>query len=158
LPSLTGVCGSGTDGRGEWNAVATISMMRTLTIESRGERQVIDITDEVHKAIAEAGATDGVCHLFVMHTTAALMVLDMDAGTDLDFLDALDGMLPEVEWRHGLGDKHATDHILSALIGPSLLVPVRSGLLRLGIWQRIVLLELDGPRSRRISVSVLDMD
>jgi secondary thiamine-phosphate synthase enzyme len=93
------------------------------------------------------------CHLFVLHTTAALTIADLDPGTDLDLLDAFDALIPKLEYRHPHDPSHVSDHILSSLIGPSLSVPVEDGDLLLGEWQRIILVEFDGPRDRQIVLS-----
>ena len=129
--------------------------MLTLMVQSRQAREVIDITDEVSSALRQGGVGEGMCYLFARHTTAALTVMDLDPGTDLDLLDALKAMVPALQYRHPHNPRHVPAHILSAIIGPSLLVPVWDGELRLGTWQRVVLLEFDGPRRREVSVSVL---
>jgi len=129
--------------------------MWTLTVQSRQAREVIDITDDVGSVLRQGGAGNGACYLFAQHTTAALTLMDLDPGTDLDLLDALKAMVPALQYRHPHNPGHVPAHILSAIIGPSLLVPVWDGELRLGTWQRVVLLEFDGPRRREVSVSVL---
>lgn len=95
---------------------------------------------------------EGLCHLFLTHTTAALTTADLDPGTDLDMLDAFRQMVPRFDYRHPHDPTHLPDHLLSSLIGTSLLVPVKNRKLILGTWQRIVLVELDGPRQREIVV------
>jgi secondary thiamine-phosphate synthase enzyme len=125
--------------------------VKTLTFETTRAKQVVDVTEEVQQEIDGTG--DGLCHLFVLHTTAALTVMDLDPGTDEDLLDALDALSPKLDYRHPHDPSHVTDHILSALIGPALTVPVQDGRLRLGTWQRIVLVELDGPRGRGVVVA-----
>lgn len=91
--------------------------------------------------------------MFILHTTASLTTADLDPGTDLDLLDALKNLLPDIQYRHPHNPAHTPDHILSSLIGPSLTVPVESGKLCLGTWQRVVLIELDGPRERNIQIT-----
>ena len=80
---------------------------------------------------------------------------DLDPGTDEDMLDAFERMIPRLRYRHPHDPGHAPDHILSSLIGASLTIPVEDGKLKLGTWQRIILVELDGPREREISVSFI---
>jgi secondary thiamine-phosphate synthase enzyme len=96
----------------------------------------------------------GFCHLSVLHTTAALTTADLDPGTDLDMLDAFDAIIPKLRYRHPHDPEHVPDHILSALIGTSVSVPVDQSQLVLGTWQRVVLVELDGPRDREVVVSL----
>jgi len=91
-----------------------------------------------------------VCHVSILHTTAALTTADLDPGTDLDMLDAFEAMIPKLRYRHPHNPAHVPDHILSSLIGTSVSLPADKGQLLLGTWQRVVLVELDGPRQRDI--------
>lgn len=121
-----------------------------LTIATKAKRQVIDISEEVEKLL---GTYDGTVHVFARHTTAALTTADLDPGTDLDLLDALDGLLPDLQWRHPHNPEHAPDHLLASIVGPDVTVPVVQGKLQLGTWQRIILIEFDGPRPRKLLVT-----
>lgn len=127
--------------------------MKTLTISTKQKDEVIDITDRVEAYLREAHTENGVCTVFVAHTTSAITTADLDPGTDRDFIDALRGMLPHIRYRHPHNPAHAPDHILSSIVGPSVAVPYANGKLLLGIWQRVVLVELDGPRQRTVHVS-----
>jgi secondary thiamine-phosphate synthase enzyme len=89
-----------------------------------------------------------------LHTTAALTTADLDPGTDLDMLDAFEHLIPRLKYRHPHDPTHVPDHILSALIGTSVAVPVDKGHLVLGTWQRVILVELDGPREREVIVGL----
>ncbi len=130
-------------------------MSTTIVISTRRKRQVIDLTDRLHEVLGAATTQSGLCHLFLTHTTAALTTADLDPGTDLDMLDAFEGMIPKLDYRHPHNPAHVPDHIMSSLIGPSLLVPFADRQLTLGTWQRVVLIELDGPRERSVKVTVL---
>lgn len=122
-----------------------------LTIKTRKKREVVDITDKVESGLRPASAgKNGFCHLSVLHTTAALTTADLDPGTDLDLLDAFEHMVPKLRYRHPHDPSHVGDHIMSALIGTSVSVAIENGKLVLGTWQRIVLVELDGPREREV--------
>ena len=127
--------------------------MKTLTISTQKKDQILDITDRVESYLHESHTENGLCTVFVAHTTSAITTADLDPGTDRDFLDALRGMLPHLKYRHPHDPGHAPDHLLSSIIGPSVTVPYANGRLLLGVWQRIVLVELDGPRQRTIHVS-----
>lgn len=129
--------------------------MRRITIETAKHKQVIDITARVQMLLKDAPANTGLVHLFVLHATASLTVADLDPGTDLDMLDAFEAMIPKLDYRHPHDPSHVGDHIMSAIIGPSLLVPFENGELVLGQWQRIVLIELTGPRPREIIASFI---
>lgn len=127
--------------------------MKTITISTRKKDQIVDITDMVEAQLREAHAESGICFVFAAHTTCALTTADLDPGTDLDLLDALRRLLPKMSYRHPHDPSHTPDHILSSLIGPSLAVPFAHGQLLLGTWQRIILVELDGPRQRTVHIS-----
>jgi secondary thiamine-phosphate synthase enzyme len=126
--------------------------MQRLRVKTRKKREIIDITDEVQKLVPESS---GICYVHVQHTTAALTTADLDPGTDLDMLDAFEAMVPHLKYRHPHNPAHVPDHILSALIGTAVTVPVESGELVLGTWQRVILVELDGPRERGLTVSFM---
>ena len=130
--------------------------MQRFTVKTRRKNEVLDLTDLVEEQLAGAETTSGVCHLFVLHTTAALTTADLDPGTDLDMLDAFDAMMPKLRYRHPHNPAHVPDHILSALIGTSVALPVERGSLVLGTWQRVVLMEFDGPRERQGVLSLIE--
>jgi secondary thiamine-phosphate synthase enzyme len=128
--------------------------MNRLKVSTYKKRAVIDITEQVQAELRRDHARQsGVCHLLVLHTTAALTTADLDPGTDLDMLDAFEAMMPKLRYRHPHDPSHVPDHILSALIGASLSLIVGDGSLVLGTWQRVVLIELDGPRTREIAMA-----
>jgi len=127
--------------------------MKILEVGTKSKREVVDLTQRCRSELVSHANTDGICHLFLLHTTAALTIADLDPGTDLDLLDAFDAMVPKLDYRHPHDPAHVPDHILSSLIGTSLSVPVKSGRPLLGEWQRIVLIELDGPRQRKLVLS-----
>jgi secondary thiamine-phosphate synthase enzyme len=124
--------------------------VRRLKIKTGKRREVLDITDEIENQLSGSG----LCHLLVLHTTAALTTADLDPGTDLDMLDAFEAMIPKLRYRHPHNPAHVPDHILSALIGTSLSLPFERAKLILGTWQRVVLIELDGPRPRELALSI----
>lgn len=128
--------------------------MHRLSIKTRSKREVLDITDVIQEQLEKNGATSGICHLLILHTTAALTTADLDPGTDLDMLDAFEAMVPKLRYRHPHNPAHVPDHILSALIGTSLSLPFDKKKLLLGTWQRVVLIELDGPRERELALSI----
>jgi secondary thiamine-phosphate synthase enzyme len=127
--------------------------MHRLTIKTHRKREILDITDRVEAFLREQHrGHSGVCHLVVLHTTAALTTADLDPGTDADMLDAFEQIIPRLKYRHPHDPEHVPDHILSALIGTSVGLLVEEGSLILGTWQRVILVELDGPRQREIAI------
>lgn len=129
--------------------------MHRLTIATHEKKQVVDITREVNAVIADTGAAEGVVTVTCLHTTAAISTGDLDPGTDLDMLDAYTALIPALDYRHPHDPAHAPDHIISTLIGPSVSLPFQGGRLLLGTWQRVLLFEFDGPRSRSVAVTVV---
>jgi secondary thiamine-phosphate synthase enzyme len=132
--------------------------MLHLTIRTRGKRQILDITEQIETHLRKKHATDGICYLNVLHTTAAITTADLDPGTDLDMLDAFEAMMPKLKYRHPHNPEHVPDHIMSTILGSALTIPVESGSLVLGTWQRVILVELDGPRERNLVLNFLAMD
>lgn len=127
--------------------------MASLQISTNEQRQVMDITDQVATKLPTSG--EGTAHVFVRHTTCAVTTADLDPGTDLDLLDFLLGITPELQWRHPHNPAHAPAHLLSSVIGPSVSVPFVNGQLQLGTWQRIIVVELDGPRERELTITII---
>jgi secondary thiamine-phosphate synthase enzyme len=127
-----------------------------LTIATRRKKQVLDVTEPVSRWLAGAGAQSGLVHLFVQHTTAALTVGEAIEGTDEDLMDTLVAMIPKLAFRHGHDPSHAPDHMISSIVGPSLTVPVVDGELALGTWQRVLLVESNGPRQRTLVASLIE--
>jgi secondary thiamine-phosphate synthase enzyme len=130
-------------------------MSRKATVVTERKKEIVDITDQVNSLLRERNAQAGLCHVFALHTTAAITTADLDPGTDLDMLDAFEHIIPKLKYRHPHNPAHVGDHIMSTLIGPGVLLPVDKGELTLGTWQRVVLVELDGPRKREIVVSFI---
>jgi len=131
--------------------------MHRLKIKTNTKRQVLDITGHVEAIVRQHYSSgNGVCHLVVLHTTAALTTADLDPGTDLDMLDAFERMVPKLNYRHPHDPSHTPDHILSAMIGTSVSLIAEHGALVLGTWQRVILVELDGPRSREVAFAFVD--
>lgn len=130
--------------------------MHKLSIKTGKKRAIVDITETISDLLRKHRADgSGVCSLSILHTTAALTTADLDPGTDLDMLDAFEAMIPKLRYRHPHDPAHVPDHILSALIGTSVSLPYERGKILLGTWQRVVLIELDGPRERDITVTLL---
>jgi secondary thiamine-phosphate synthase enzyme len=133
------------DRRPSLGLVARVS----LTIRSSQKRQVIDITDSVETGLKGGGLVN----ILALHTTAAITLADLDPGTDQDILDALVAMTPKKDWKHPHDPGHFPDHLWSAVLGPSLTLPYKDGKLVLGTWQRLILIELDGPRERQLEIT-----
>lgn len=130
----------------------TLNNVHTLFVRTRKTKEVVDITKLINHELAKQKINSGICVLFIKHTTAALTTADLDPGTDLDMLDAFEEIIPRLQYRHPHNPAHAPDHIMSSIIGASVTIPVVNGELSLGTWQRVVLVELDGPREREVTI------
>jgi secondary thiamine-phosphate synthase enzyme len=131
-----------------------------VTIQVRTERraQLLDITDKVAKAVEHSQVAEGICHIFVEHTTAGVTI---NEGADPDVAHDIETELGKLV-RKDSGFRHAEgnsdSHIKTLLVGPATTAPVRAGKLGLGTWQAIFLCEWDGPRTRRVQVAVVRLD
>lgn len=128
--------------------------MTRVPLSTSRRQQLLDVTPLVSRAVADSGVVEGLCHVFVPHTTAAVLINEgADPAVKEDILSALQAMLPSIPFGHAEGNAGA--HVLASLVGSSVLVPVSGGQLVLGRWQAIFFLELDGPRRRELFVTCL---
>ena len=127
---------------------------KTLNISTRRDKQVVDITDEVQQYVSDLAAT-GICNVFVRHTTAGITTGEAIEGTDEDLMEVLERIIPKIKFRHAHDPSHAPDHMISSIVGAAVTVPIESGQLQLGTWQRVLLVECNGPRERKVVVTVI---
>ncbi len=128
--------------------------MVELQITTQSQSELRDITAQIRQAVSDQGIQDGVCHLFVPHTTAGLTLNEnWDPDVRGDLVRALEALVPDVRFRHSEGNSPA--HLLSTLAGASQTLLVRGGKLVLGSWQGVYLAEFDGPRRRRVLVKTV---
>lgn len=129
--------------------------MEKLPIRTHRQAELIDITAQVREAVTHSGVTDGLCVVFVAHTTAGVTINEnADPDVPIDLLVALDRMVPEnAAYRHSEGNSPA--HVKASLLGSSATVIVQGGRLQLGTWQGIFFAEFDGPRSREVFLQVV---
>jgi secondary thiamine-phosphate synthase enzyme len=130
-------------------------MAEVLRISTSVRKQVVDLTDQVEAVIRKAKMQEGLCSLFITHTTAALTTGEIGEGTEQDFLQVVEQMIPSIHFRHAHDPSHAWSHMASSILGPSLTIPVAAGKLVLGTWQSVMLVELDGPRERTVRVTLV---
>ena len=124
--------------------------MNTNVLEvDTAQRRTVDLTDEVRSFCA--GRQDGLCNVFVPHATAGVAIIETGAGSDDDLIDTLENLLPRDDrYRHAHGSPgHGADHVLPALVAPSVTVPVQGGQPLLGTWQSVVLVDLNRDNPRR---------
>ncbi len=130
-------------------------MIKTIDVRSSARSELIDITGEVQSAIDDSGIKDGVCHLFVLHTTAGLTINEgADPSVKRDIPAYLDKTVPRHgDYRHMEGNSDS--HIKASLTGASEMVIIEGGKAVLGVWQAIYFCEFDGPRQRKVAVKIL---
>ncbi|MBN1644722.1 YjbQ family protein [Candidatus Woesearchaeota archaeon] len=127
-------------------------MHKEIYIETSKKQEIIDITDKIEKLV---NITEGICMVYVPHATAAIMINESyDPKIMTDIIDALNLLIPQGKWKHDLVDNNGAAHIKAGIIGPSEQIPIIDGKLGLGRWQGIMLCDFDGPRKRKIIVSI----
>ena len=128
---------------------------KTISVTSQHEGDILDLTKDVKNVIRESGIRNGIVHLFVQHSTAALTTIEFEPGVLADLKCSLSMLAPDnIPYAHDTkgGDGNGRSHVKAALVGPSLTVPVAGGALACGTWQQIVLLELDVNAGRERTV------
>ena len=132
-------------------------MQEVITLSTSKKQELIDITDKVNLIIRKSKLKNGICSIFALHATAAIVINEnYDPSICLDLLDALNKLVPNGVWRHDRIDGNADSHIKASILGPSENIPIQNGKLYLGRWQSVMFAELDGPRNdRKISVIIL---
>jgi secondary thiamine-phosphate synthase enzyme len=130
-------------------------MIQTLSVRTGSRIEMVDITGKVQELVRKSGVTEGVCHVFVAHTTAGLTINEnADPSVQADILMVLNKVISDQEaYRHGEGNSPA--HIKASLMGPDLTVLVSQGSLLLGTWQGVYLCEFDGPRTRKVHIKMM---
>jgi len=131
------------------------SFTRTLSIRTSRRTELKNVTSEVEAAVRESGSTEGVCHLYVPHTTAGVLINEGDdPAVARDIETTLDRLIPHrANYEHAEGNSDS--HIKTALVGSSEIVPIEGGRLALGRWQAVFLAEFDGPRTRELRVKIV---
>jgi len=130
-------------------------MMEERIVKTRESTELVDVTAEIQAAVAKSGVKNGICVVYVPHTTVGLLINEAEPGFHSDLLRFLNQLVPEKgAYRHPDGNAHA--HIKASLIGTEKYFIVRDGHIALGTWQAVFLCEFDGPRSRKIAVKVLE--
>lgn len=129
--------------------------MQVLKVRSHEREELVEFTDQVQQELKKSGEQEGICFLYVQHTTAGLTVNEnADPDVPRDMLHLLRKLIPQ----HGMGFRHGEEnsdaHIKASLVGSSVSVPFKDGKLLLGRWQGIFLCEFDGGRERQVIMMV----
>lgn len=131
-----------------------------LTFQTRGNTDIVDITDQVIKTVEKNKIRNGIVSLFVKGSTVSLTTIEADENLYQDLKEVLDKLIPmDGSWKHHRtwGDDNGGSHLRASLIGPSLTIPIRDGKLILGTWQKIVLIDFDTcERQREVYISCIN--
>lgn len=126
-----------------------------IKVNSEKRNQLIDITARILEAVSESGVKNGLCHVFVPHTTAGVTINEnADPNVKYDIIQTLNRLVPnDPAYRHMEGNSDA--HVKSSLFGASEIIAIKDGRLSLGTWQAVYFCEFDGPRARKVWISIL---
>lgn len=130
--------------------------MQSIKVRSAGREEMVDITGEAARFVAECDTRDGICVLFTQHTTCGLTINEnADPDVKSDMLGFLHRLIPQYDPNFKHFEHNSDAHIKSSLVGSSVTIPFENGKLLLGRWQGIYLCEFDGPRERTVLVKIL---
>jgi secondary thiamine-phosphate synthase enzyme len=124
-------------------------MVKAIEVRTEKRTEIVDITERVEKLLEGSG----VALIFTPHTTASIILNEAEEGLLDDILELMEKIAPRnSNYRHNRIDSNADAHLKASILGNSVLVPFENGKLKLGTWQRILFIEFDGPRNRRVFV------
>jgi secondary thiamine-phosphate synthase enzyme len=130
-----------------------------LTLETQGDGDILDLTSYAQKAIANHGLRDGLCTVFVAHSTCGMTTIECEPGCNADINTVLERVAPQDDtWQHNErnADTNGHSHARAAIIGPSVTLPFAKSELQVGTWQRVVMIDFDDrPRSRKVVIQLL---
>ncbi len=127
-------------------------MITEIVFSTKERYQLIDITEKVEKIIKEKHIKNGFVLVFVPHSTAAILLTENEEGLKKDWISFLQKMVAGFNFQHDKIDNNADSHIISGLVGQEKTLPIKNGKLVRGTWQQVFLLELDGPRNRKVII------
>lgn len=130
-------------------------MTKEINISTEKRYQLVDITHEVEIIVKESNFEQGLVFVFVPHSTSAILLTENESGLKQDWLSFLKKLISGFNFEHDRIDDNADSHILSGLLGQGKTIPFSGGSLIRGTWQQIFLVELDGPRTRRVMVKII---
>lgn len=129
-------------------------MTKQITVATRSKTELVDISSEIEKIVEDSGIKDGVCWVFVPHTTAGISINEgADPSVKRDILSRLDKLVPSAE-RYEHLEGNAPAHIKTSIVGSSEILIIEKGRLLLGTWQSLYLCEFDGPRHRKVIIKI----
>lgn len=130
-------------------------MLKEFNISTEDRYQLKDITDEVEETVRKSGIKNGLALIFVPHSTAAVLLTENESGLKQDWLKVLKKFVSGFDFLHNQIDNNADSHILSGLVGQGKTLAIENNELIRGTWQQIFLVELDGPKDRRVIIKFI---
>ncbi|MEM4390130.1 MAG: secondary thiamine-phosphate synthase enzyme YjbQ [Candidatus Micrarchaeia archaeon] len=126
--------------------------MATLSFKTTKKIELLDITESVREVVSTSGVREGICLVFVPHATAGLLINEWEPRLVTDIERTMARLVPRGDYAHNVIDDNAEAHLSNILVGCERSIPIIDGDLALGTWQRIILCEFDGPRTRKVLV------
>lgn len=127
-----------------------------LGIKTEKPVQVVDITRQVNEAVKESGVLEGLCLVYTLHTTTGIVINEAESGLVQDLLQRMASLAPPGDgYLHDRIDDNAHAHLQAVLLGNSQTIPIEDGCLLMGTWQRVLFIELDGPRRRNVFLKIV---
>ncbi len=128
-------------------------MIKELRVKTENKYEMVDLTANIRELVKEV--KEGILTLYTPHTTAAIIINEnTDPNISKDMFNCFGRLIPEGTWLHDAVDNNATAHIKASLLGPSESIPIQNGKLLLGTWQSPMLVELDGPKERKVILQI----
>lgn len=127
-----------------------------LELKTSDRTELVDITQNINAALAECAIRKGIVNVYSRHSTSAVFINENESGLLADFIDLIESLIPSGgNYRHNRIDNNADSHLRSFIIGNSETIPFQGSSMALGTWQSVFFLDLDGPRNRRVTVTIM---
>jgi len=129
--------------------------MEEFSVSTKSKYDMVDITTKIKKIVENSKIKEGICTVYVPHATCAVLINEnYDPNVMDDVLESMGKLIPEGKWKHDNVDNNGAAHIKSAIIGPSETIPISKNQLLLGTWQDIMIADFDGPKQRKVIVTI----
>jgi len=129
--------------------------MKEITVSTTKRYELVDITEYVEKVVEQSGVGEGIVLVFTPHSTAGVLITENEDNLKSDWLRFFEKMVEGIDFKHNQIDDNADSHILSGLLGQGRTLIVENGRVVRGTWQRVFLVEFDGPRNRRVLIEII---
>lgn len=130
-------------------------MLKEFSISTQNKHQLLNITEKIKEIVKESKVKSGLILVFTLHTSAAILLNENEQGLKEDWFKVFEKITSGIDFSHNQNDDNGNAHIISSLIGNQKTFIIEQGELVLGTWQQIFLLELDGPRTRKVIIKII---